>query len=70
MKRMGLYDKLVDDIRNRARQNPKTIVFADANNLKVLKAVQIVVNEGIATPILLGNEQRNTQLAAGEYILN
>ena len=37
MKRMGLYDKLVDDIRNRARQNPKTIVFADANNLKVLK---------------------------------
>ncbi len=55
MKRMGLYDKLVDDIRDRAAQNPKTIVFADANNLKVLKAVEIVVNEGIASPILLGN---------------
>ena len=63
MKRMGLYDKLVDDIRNRAAQNPKTIAFADANNLKVLKAVQIVVNEGIATPILLGNEQEIQQIA-------
>ncbi len=54
MKRMGLYDKLVDDIRIRARQNPKTILFADANNFKVLKAVQAVMNEGIAKPILLG----------------
>jgi malate dehydrogenase (oxaloacetate-decarboxylating)(NADP+) len=63
MKRMGLYDKLVDDIRNRAAQNPKTIAFADANSLKVLKAVQIVVHEGIATPILLGNEQEIQQIA-------
>jgi malate dehydrogenase (oxaloacetate-decarboxylating)(NADP+) len=63
MKRMGLYDKLVDDIRNRAAQDPKTIVFADANNLKVLKAVQNVVNEGIAIPLLLGNEQEIVQLA-------
>jgi malate dehydrogenase (oxaloacetate-decarboxylating)(NADP+) len=63
MKRMGLYDKLVDDIRNRARQNPKTIVFADANNLKVLKAIQNVMNEGIAHPLLLGNEKDIRQLA-------
>jgi malate dehydrogenase (oxaloacetate-decarboxylating)(NADP+) len=64
MKRMGLYDKLVDDIRNRARQDPKTIVFADANNFKVLKAVQVVMNEGIAKPILLGSEEEIRQLAA------
>jgi len=63
MKRMGLYDKLVDDIRNRAAQNPKTIVFADANNLKVLKAVQNVINEGIAIPLLLGSEQVIKQVA-------
>jgi malate dehydrogenase (oxaloacetate-decarboxylating)(NADP+) len=63
MKRMGLYDKLVDDIRNRARQNPKTILFADANNFKVLKAVQAVMNEGIAKPILLGNAEEIHQLA-------
>ena len=63
MKRMGLYDKLVDDIRNRARQNPKTILFADANNFKVLKAVQAVLNEGIAKPILLGNADEIHQVA-------
>jgi malate dehydrogenase (oxaloacetate-decarboxylating)(NADP+) len=68
MKRMGLYNKLVNDIRNRAAQNPKTIVFADANNLKVLKAVEIVVSEGIAKPILLGNEQEIKQIAGENNI--
>jgi malate dehydrogenase (oxaloacetate-decarboxylating)(NADP+) len=63
MKRMGLYDKLVDDIRNRARQDPKTILFADANNFKVLKAVQSVMNEGIAKPVLLGNADEINKLA-------
>jgi len=63
MKRMGLYDKLVDDIRSRARQNAKTILFADANNFKVLKAIQAVMNEGIANPILLGNEEEIRRLA-------
>ncbi|MBN1143770.1 MAG: NADP-dependent malic enzyme [Bacteroidales bacterium] len=68
MKRMGLYDKLVDDIRNRARQTAKTIVFADANNLKVLKAVQNVINEGIANPVLLGNEKEIRELALSHHI--
>lgn len=68
MKRMGLYDKLVDDIRNRARQSPKKIVFADANNLKVLKAVQYVHKEGIAMPILLGNHDEIRQMAATHKI--
>lgn len=68
MKRMGLYDKLVDDIHNRARQDPKTIVFADANNLKVLKAVQGVVNAGIAKPVLLGNEEEIRTLAREHVI--
>lgn len=63
MKRMGLYDKLVEDIRNRARQDPKTILFADANNFKVLKAVQSVMDEGIARPVLLGNADEIHQLA-------
>jgi malate dehydrogenase (oxaloacetate-decarboxylating)(NADP+) len=68
MKRMGLYDKLVDDIRNRAAQNPRTIVFADANNLKVLKSVEIVINEGIAYPVLLGNEEEIRHLAVENNI--
>ncbi|MBN1791091.1 MAG: NADP-dependent malic enzyme [Bacteroidales bacterium] len=68
MKRMGLYDKLIDDIRNSARQNPKTVTFADANNAKVLKAIQIVVNEGIAKPVLLGNAEEIRNLAARHTI--
>jgi len=63
MKRMGLYDKLVDDIRNRARQIPKNILFADAANLKVLKAIQAVVNEGIANPVLMGSQTEIYSLA-------
>ena len=68
MKRMGLYDKLVDDIRNSARQNPKTVAFADANNLRILKAIQIIVNEGIAKPVLLGNAEEVHNLASNHRI--
>jgi malate dehydrogenase (oxaloacetate-decarboxylating)(NADP+) len=68
MKRMGLYDKLIDDIRNCARRNPKTVTFADANNAKVLKAIQIVINEGIAKPVLLGNAEEIRNLAARHTI--
>jgi len=57
-KRLGLDNKLIMKIRNKARQNPRRVVFAEANNFKVLKAVQFVLNEGIAKPILLGNENK------------
>ncbi|MCA1761304.1 MAG: NADP-dependent malic enzyme, partial [Bacteroidales bacterium] len=45
-------------IRTKARQNPKRVVFAEGNDFKVLKAVQFVVREKIAQPILLGNEEK------------
>jgi len=57
MKRMGIYNKLVDDIRIKACQQPKRIVLADAGNFKVLKAAQLVTQEGIAIPVLMGNEE-------------
>ena len=38
-----------------ARQHPKQVVFAEADNIKILKAAQIVKEEGIAIPVLLGN---------------
>jgi len=56
--RMGINNKLVMTIRNKARQDPKRVVFAEGNNFRVLKAVQFVVNEGIAKPILLGDEKK------------
>ncbi|MBN1416622.1 MAG: NADP-dependent malic enzyme [Bacteroidales bacterium] len=68
LKRMGIYNKLVDDIRNKACQQPKRIVFTDANNFKVLKAVHLVMQEGIAIPVLIGNHEDIRKLA-GQYNL-
>ncbi|MBN1158779.1 MAG: NADP-dependent malic enzyme [Bacteroidales bacterium] len=63
MKRMGLYNKLVDDIRTKASEDPKTIIFADAHNYKVLKAVQLTVDSGMTRPVLLGSEKEIRRLA-------
>jgi malate dehydrogenase (oxaloacetate-decarboxylating)(NADP+) len=54
--RSGNDNKIVRLLHNRAKQNPKRIVFAEAELLDVLKAAQIVHDEGIAQPILLGNK--------------
>jgi malate dehydrogenase (oxaloacetate-decarboxylating)(NADP+) len=56
--RLGISSKLVMTIRNKARQSPKRVVFAEGNNFKILKAAQFVSNEKIANPILLGNEEK------------
>ena len=61
-KRLGLDNTLTRAIINKARQNPKRIVFADAENPMVLKAAREVIEEGIAKPILLGNVERINQL--------
>ena len=63
MKRMGLHNQLLNDILNRAKTNPKRILFGDANNYKVLRAVQIVIKEDIAKPVLLGPEDEIRQIA-------
>ncbi len=56
MERMGNDNKISRLLMNRAKTNPKRIVFAEADHLAVLKAAQIVFEEGIAIPILLGRE--------------
>tara|TARA_B100000780_G_scaffold55050_3_gene34546 strand:- start:5208 stop:7475 length:2268 start_codon:yes stop_codon:yes gene_type:complete len=48
--------KLVRLIHNTAKRNPKKLIFAEADHLDVLKAAQIVYDEGVAIPILLGHE--------------
>ena len=55
-KRMGLDNQLVSGIISKAKKKPKKVVFADANNFKVLKAVQQIVQEEIAKPVLIGNK--------------
>ncbi|NOW98175.1 NADP-dependent malic enzyme [Mucilaginibacter sp. SG564] len=56
--RLGTNDKLLRNLTNKAKQNPKRVVFAEADNYKILRSAQIVKEEGIATPILLGNEDK------------
>lgn len=56
-KRLGIDNQLISGIMEKAKQNPKRLVFAEANNLKVLKAAQEVLSEGIAQPVLLGNKE-------------
>jgi malate dehydrogenase (oxaloacetate-decarboxylating)(NADP+) len=56
--RLGYDNKLVMNIRQKARQEPKRIVFAEGCDFKVLKAAQFVHHEKIANPILIGDENK------------
>ena len=62
LERMGSDNKIVRLLFNRAKLNPKRVVFAEADQLSVLKAAQIVLEEGIATPILLGRRDEIERL--------
>ncbi len=55
--RLGSGNKLLRTITNRAKTNPKRVIFTEADHMDVLKAAQIVYEEGIAKPILLGNKE-------------
>lgn len=53
--RLGENENILRFIINKAKQNPKRVVFAEAENLKILKAAQQAKDDGFATPILLGS---------------
>lgn len=58
--RLGIDNKLIRTITTKAKHSPKRVVFTEADHYKILKAAQVVKDEGIAKPILLGD--RNTIL--------
>src|SRR6201996_3746612 len=60
--RVGPDDKLLRNITNMTKNSPKRVVFADADNYKILRAAQIVKDECIATPILLGDVKKIKQI--------
>jgi malate dehydrogenase (oxaloacetate-decarboxylating)(NADP+) len=62
LNRIGIDQKLMTRIIDRAKNNPKRIVFAEAHHLKILKAAQTVQEEGIALPILLGDKEEIERL--------
>ena len=55
--RIGGSQKTIRLIHDRSKEDPKKIIFAEADQLNVLKAAQIANEEGIAHPILLGNKE-------------
>ncbi len=67
-KRLGLDNQLIRVLGSKARRDPKRLVFAEADNIKILKVAQLVYDEGIAYPILLGNKKRILALAAANNI--
>lgn len=68
-KRLGGEDPLLRNMSLTAKANPKRVVFTEADNFKILKAAQIVKDEGIAIPVLLGNESRIKSII-DEYALD
>jgi len=60
--RLGKESNFIRVIGSKARKNPKRVVFAEADNYKILRAAQIVKDEGIAHPILLGDKVKIEQI--------
>ncbi|PWJ43084.1 NADP-dependent malic enzyme [Sediminitomix flava] len=63
-KRMGKEDYVIRSLMNKARQKPKRIVMPEAHDPRILKAAQIVSDEGLAKPVLLGKISLIRKLAA------
>lgn len=64
LERLGSDNKMVRLLANRAKTEPKRVVFAEADHLDVLKAAQIVFEDEIAYPILLGDRETILELKA------
>jgi malate dehydrogenase (oxaloacetate-decarboxylating)(NADP+) len=56
--RIGIDQRLMLRVVTRAKKDPKRVVFAEADNVKILKASQLLRDERVAIPILLGNKEK------------
>jgi malate dehydrogenase (oxaloacetate-decarboxylating)(NADP+) len=65
---MGSDNKMLRHFVETARQNPKRVVFSEANHLNMLKAAEMAKAEGVCIPILLGNEERIEKMATDNNI--
>lgn len=75
LNRLGKESNFIRAIADKAKQSPKRVVFAEADNYKILRAAQIVKDDGIAIPVLLGNRAKieaiieEHQLKMGEVLI-
>src|SRR5678809_583586 len=67
-KRLGLDNQVMRAIGAKAKRDPRRIVFVEADNQKILKAASIIYDDGIAYPILLGDETRIRRIADANQI--
>ncbi len=67
-KRLGLDDQIMRVLNNKAKRDPRRIVFAEADNQKILKAAAILYDDGIAYPILLGDKTKIKNIATQNNI--
>ncbi len=65
---MGMDNKMIRRLYDMARQNPKRVVFSETNHLNMLKAAETARAEGICHPVLLGNEEKITNVARENQI--
>lgn len=70
LQRLGLDNKLINQLSAKAKQNPKRVIFAEADHHKILKAGLIIKDEGIGTPIFLGNVDRIKSLIEEHNLLD
>ena len=56
-KRLGIDNDFVNRLMIKAKRGPKKVVFAEADNVRILRAAQGCYNDKIATPILLGKPE-------------
>ncbi len=66
--RMGIENRLIDEVRMKAQQKPKKLVFSEAASFKMLKAIQTVVHENIAIPVLLGNKEEIKEMIKEHHL--
>jgi malate dehydrogenase (oxaloacetate-decarboxylating)(NADP+) len=67
--RLGISNSFLRNLMEKARRAPKRIVFAEGTEYKIIKAAQIICEEGIAQPILLGSKDEIRRVMA-EYAVD
>ena len=66
--RLGRARGIMRGIINRAVRDPKRIVFPEGEEPKIIRAARMIVDEGIGSPILLGQRANIERIAAEGHI--
>ena len=66
--RLGRARGIMRGIINRAMRDPRRLVLPEGETRKMIRAARIMVDDAIAHPILLGNEEKIRRRAAAEGI--